>query len=474
LVRADFEASIRRHQLLWRVPTMPKIHATLSRQGRRLGAHELIPLRNGSVIPAGVFKALSEAYVELMRQKGILTVEGALNPAAMLDSASAEKVHEAAEREAAAARRPGSRALAPTPTAGQPVPGARRPPVPQSDVISFDGRFKATFGDAAWVQVDVDARSSAAGSGNGGRLGAELALGVTLPGLGRVRIVGEDVDVAVINDVCTTRSELDPLGPIAETASNPNNLRNPTPWKSRHSLGRTQVHAYGIPIDVAVDVVGAAGISCRGTASSAFQDRRVSQGIMEATLGPKSTTAAGTMAEGLYARLRLEGSSEIELSLRAAIDALSQVDPELNKTVTDIVNQIPGLQPWTWNVGRAGASLSMQLAGAELSVGGFHRLDFADGYVQSGAIDARLRARFLADPSIKVFLNLSLPAGIDVDWDFAPVKSAWRNLSDEYPVWGWPGAAFDDEISIIDEEWSAKLGSARATSEIQMTAGHNA
>ena len=79
--------------------------------------------------------------------------------------------------------------------------------------------------------------------------------------------------------------------------------------------------------------------------------------------------------------------------------------------------------------------------------------------MQSGAVDARLRARFLADPSIQVFFHLSLPAGIEVDWDFAPIKRAWRSLGDRYRVWGWDGAAFDGEVGLLCEEWTVRLGS---------------
>ena len=80
---------------------MPTYRASLSRKGLPVAPHELIPLRNGTVVPAGVFTALAEAYVELMRRKGILTVDGAVDPTAMLDAASVRGIHEAAARESA-------------------------------------------------------------------------------------------------------------------------------------------------------------------------------------------------------------------------------------------------------------------------------------------------------------------------------------------------------------------------------------
>jgi hypothetical protein len=77
---ARFERSSRRPApRRWRRAAMPRFRATLTRKGARVAPHELIPLRNGTVIPAGVFKALSEAYVELMVRRGILSAEGTVN-----------------------------------------------------------------------------------------------------------------------------------------------------------------------------------------------------------------------------------------------------------------------------------------------------------------------------------------------------------------------------------------------------------
>jgi hypothetical protein len=119
----------------------------------------------------------------------------------------------------------------------------------------------------------------------------------------------------------------------------------------------------------------------------------------------------------------------------------------------------------------------MHLAGVELCVKGFHRLDFVEAeraageYVQSGAAEAHLRARFLADPSIDVFFQLSMPAGIDVDWDFAPIRGAWHRFGERHRVWGWEDAAFDDEVGLVCGEWSVNLGAGRAeTSDARMDA----
>jgi hypothetical protein len=437
--------------------------STLSRNGRTLGPLELVSLKNGTVLPAGVYQALSDAYVEMMRQKGVLKADGEIDPSGLLDKGSIRQTQFAGRSEAAAAPRPSSRTL--TRPASGPAPSGTgiRPPVPVTELTSFEGRYHRAFGDPSWVQVEVDARAFAAGSGSGGHLGAELGLGITLPGIGRKSALKSEIDVAVLWDICSTRTSIDPIGPDARVASHSSDLCNPSPWQARQGIGRTQLIAFGVPINLWLEMVGIAGVSAQGAARSAFDDPGASKAIMKATLGSTPTAAGENTMEGAYARLWLEGSGQVGLTLRSMVGFLSQYDPKLRGTIAAIVEQIPGLDPWGRVVGEAGAFLTMQLVSMQLRAEGFYRLDYfhddSNSYVQSGGIDARLSAKVLVDPSIQVFFSLALPERMSVVWENNPtLAESWPRLGDRYDAWGWRGALFDREVSILEQEWQVDFG----------------
>jgi hypothetical protein len=459
---------------------------TLTRLGRVLGPLDMVTLDNGTALPVGVYHALCDAYVRMMRQTGVLNARGEVDPSALLDTASIGQTQDAARRESFAAPRPGPRVAARPPSTTPASRDAVRPPVPVSEIVSFEGRYNRAFGDRRWMQVAVDARSSADGSGSGGHLGAEVALGVALPGMGAMEILKEEIDVAVLWDICTARTAIDAVGPDLRVAASAADLRNVAPWQSRRPLGRMYVLAFGLPVNVLVDVVGVAGISCQGTARSAFDDPRASQGILEATIAPRRTAAGDSAMQGAFARLWLEGSTHVDLSLRSMVGLLSEFDPGLRRTIVDVLSQMRALDPWGRNVGSMGASISVQLASLQLRAEGFYGLDFdpnrrgrdtarTDRYVHAGSIDARLSARLLADPSIQVFAGLARPVGVDVHWEEPSLERAWPRLGDRHEVWGWRGPLFDREVSILQEEWKVELGTGgRPVLELPMEAMNGA
>ncbi len=446
-------------------------HCTLTRGGRALQPKDEIILKNGTKMPAGVIQALNQAYVAMMMKKGVLTASGKVNRSALLVTDSIAKVRAAAS--AALRNVPngnGTRPPANLIVEAHPMPAASRPRVPNSPIKSFDGRYEALFGDRNFIEVDIDARASAAGSSAGGALGSELSLAVTLPGLGRVDILRQDVDVGILQDLCWTRAELDPAGQEDRIVATTNVLPAVQPWRARQRLGRTQVMAYGIPVDLEVDLTGTAGVTCLATAKSSYSDPKTSQAIMSSVLAPQSANVDGSRMQGLYSTLRLEGSASVGLNLRKAVDFLSEYDGGLSDFVLSIADSVPGLDLFTRQVGEVGASIDVALAELQLRTEGFYRLDFTateqrggktvlvDNYVQSGAADATLEAKFLANPEIKVFFKLSLPDGINVVWDVPPWEITWATLGDSFPVWGWDGALFEAEVPVLRARWSESLG----------------
>jgi hypothetical protein len=153
------------------------------------------------------------------------------------------------------------------------------------------------------------------------------------------------MDVAVLWDICSTRSAVDPIGPDARVALHPTDLHSVTPWQARQTLGRMQVDAFGVPVDLWVDMVGTAGISARGAAHSSFDDMTVAAGIMEASLGSTPVSVDEDTSQGAYARLRLVGTGYLALTLRAVVQLLSRVEPTLPQRVEEILAELPALAP---------------------------------------------------------------------------------------------------------------------------------
>jgi hypothetical protein len=267
------------------------------------------------------------------------------------------------------------------------------------------------------------------------------------------------------------------VGAAPRITSTSSELRNVSPWESRQTLGVTRLLAFGaIPVNLPVNLVAVAGVSCQGMSRSAYDDMRTSRGILQAALAPMPTAASETVMEGAYARLELQGSAEVAVSLRSAVGLLAQFEPDLHERITKILAHLPGLDPWRWSVGSAGASISVQLASIQLRAEGSYSLDFfhneqrgsgavlAGNYVQSGAIDARLSTRVLIDPSIRVRLGLADLDGTDVAWEAPSIEGAWPRLGQDFEVWGWRDALFDREVSVLEQGWRVDLGpGARAT-----------
>jgi hypothetical protein len=437
---------------------MARMRVALSRDGQPLGARDPITLRNGTIVPAGVYTALCEAYVEMMRQKRVLTEIGTVDRSALLDADSVAKVQHDARLEATMAARPDRPTVPPSETRLLSAP---------SETVSYSGRYNRDFGDPGFVALEIDSRAHAEGSGYGGDLGAELGLWVTLPELGRIQILKEGVNVTVLQEMCRTRAEIGRFGRHVEIATDPHRLRSTAPWAGTQCLGSMRIAAFGlIPIEVTVNLIGSAGVSTQGTADSALSDTHKNQGILMTTLAPHAAKSDDARTEGLYARFALAGSAQVGLSLREAVEALAPFKQGLQEVVTVLVSADPGA--WERNVGAAGASLSVQLAQVELRARGHHRLDFfpserrgtrrvlTDRYVQSGAIDARLGARFLVDPTLQVFFRLSGPNRVDLDCGL-PARS-WSQLGSRYEVWGWEGPLFNQEVVILEQEWREAFG----------------
>src|SRR5687768_12032862 len=91
---------------------MAAIRSTLSREGRALLPLELVPLKSGTPLPAAVYQALADVYVEMMRRKGVLTAEGEIDASALLDTTSIRETQFASRSESAVAPRPGPRVQA--------------------------------------------------------------------------------------------------------------------------------------------------------------------------------------------------------------------------------------------------------------------------------------------------------------------------------------------------------------------------